>query len=296
MPRTTAEIRKVPDHDTLADADWTQIPKGSYTITPLKETGETGYFVRKFALNDEVNGNKWAVTAASIEKHMETFHGQPAVMVPNDMTHPAPEIQEAYRVGEIVGTRVLNGGKLAEDTLQLDEHVAQLIYSGTIRYTSVQVGFDDGDFEMVNGGTPFEYMLLHDWVGRHDALVAEPAYGRDKAVIKHICKGSESECKRRLPASAAYKGYDRDRHTRSMPEFVQSVERVVSSSYKSCTADRIVAEAAADSAIAKLRDRKDHTLTAAQIIAIAIAPDVALDITAPVLRSVSNHMAALDRR
>ena len=152
------------------------------------------------------------------------------------MGHPAPQIQEAYRVGEIVGTRTVDGGHAAEDTIRLDEHVASLVYSGAIRYTSVQLSFWEENTEVVNAGTQFEYLLIHKWIGRHDALVADPAYGKDKAVINHICKGTESECKRRLPAMRKASGaLEQDGSS-----IVPFVERVLSASYMPCTLNGIV--------------------------------------------------------
>ena len=285
-----ATVRSVPadgnnNGKTSADADWMPTTPQSFTITTVRKDDDPGYFVRKFALDDSVNGNKWAVTADSIKECMGTFVGCPVVLVPGDMGHPAPQIQEAYRVGEIVGTRTVDGGHAAEDTIRLDEHVASLVYSGAIRYTSVQLSFWEENTEVVNAGTQFEYLLIHKWIGRHDALVADPAYGKDKAVINHICKGTESECKRRLPAMRKASGaLEQDGSS-----IVPFVERVLSASYMPCTLNGIVEAAAPESTIAKMHDRYPG-LTPSQLVASVIGPSISDSMAAAALEQISRRM------
>ena len=244
-------------------------------LTPEQDGagGGVGYYTRKFMLDTSVNRNRWSVTADSIRACAETFIGCPVVMMPGEWTHPHATIQDAYKVGEVTAVRVLDGGERAEDTIRLDEHAASLVYSGAIRYTSVLLRFHHSNAEVVNAGTAFERTIIHSWIGTHDALVAEPAYGRDKATINHICRGTESECKRRLPKSGSSAGADLSDPTVGQITIVRFIEEKIAAYYQACTLGRIVGNSPSGSAIAAVRDAQPG-LTPSEVIATAIAPAV----------------------
>lgn len=300
-----ASVSRVPDRPQEADVDWISTTTRSFTITTDRKEGDPGYYVRKFAIDDSVNGNKWAVTADSIKRYMGTFVGCPVVMIPGELNHPVPEVQDAFKVGEIVATRVLDNGRRAEDTIRLDESAASLVYSGSIRYTSVQISFYYDDTETVNEGTPFEYLRIHKWIGRHDAMVADPAYGKDKAVMRHICQGTESECKRRLPAVksaaesagtavgrlAASLGRPPTQQSHALTPFVADL---IGGLYKPCTMARLVSNASADEPIGIIRDAHPD-MTEEQVLAMAIAPGLVNKVASASLGDVSEAMRALDR-
>lgn len=265
-----AHVKTIP-----AETIWRKVDRSSWTISNTSPTGErpdSGYYIRKFALDDTINGNDWGVTGPSIWKYMDTFVQCPVVLIPGSLDHPAPVMSEAFRVGEVINTRVVKRGDriIGEDTIYLEEHAAQLVYSGALKYTSVQIMYYDGDYKIINEGTPFEHKLIHKWYGSHDAIVGEPAYGRDKAVMRHICKGTESECKRRLPSPSQA---DLSDPTVAQVTIVPFVARSLGRMYQPCTLKAVLEQAHANSPLGRLREQYPDLLPE-QAVAMAIAPDV----------------------
>ena len=160
--------------------------------------GKTGFFLKKFLISDAINLNKWRVTWAAIKKDLHTFVGQPTVLTP-DRDHPAVVQQHKYEVGKIIDVGYdENTHKAWQVTLVTDKNAQELIRTKKIRYGSPTVHTPIEYVEYRNQGTASEETILHRFLGKHDALVAEPAFGKMIDNIPAICEGDGEGCANKL--------------------------------------------------------------------------------------------------
>ena len=84
------------------------------------------FFIKTFLVDNSINANHWAVTAAALQDNIASFIGKPIVLTP-EFGHPeAPDgddllkVQEKYRVGTIIDIGIENdtgkGWAIAEIT------------------------------------------------------------------------------------------------------------------------------------------------------------------------------------
>src|SRR3990167_3443433 len=163
-------------------------------------------FAKFFLLNDEMNINKWQVTADSISRFIRTFIGRPFVSEPN-LKHFGAEnmsldevlkVQETFRAGNIID--VQTDGESAYAIVEFSDNALgrktwEDLNKGEAIYVSPAI---TGSGKIAGGAK-----LFTDWFGLHLARVGEPAYGVFHATIKATCEGGERNCIRNLMATAS---------------------------------------------------------------------------------------------
>lgn len=151
-------------------------------------------FIRSFLIDASINENSWGVSADSIPKNIKSFVGMPIVLT-NDYSHPKlvdgqqlqPNLdyQERFAIGKIVDV-VEKEGKW--DAIQeiTDPLAKEAISNNEIpfyvspRIFITQLGDSMGQ--------------IRNWIGVHNAVVDDPAYGKGKATIDAVCAGSGTAC------------------------------------------------------------------------------------------------------
>jgi len=169
-----------------------------------KFQGKEGFFIKKFLISDKFNANRWRVTWDAILQDVEGFEGQPIVLTP-DKDHPAVYEQDDYKVGEILKVeidemfhKVYAYSEITDPVAQqmiLDEEVefgspTVLVYS---EETRDEVDLGDGRIETT----------LHRMIPAQDALVGNPAYGKEVDNIPAVCTGDGPGCAIKLLSVSA---------------------------------------------------------------------------------------------
>ena len=174
-----------------------QIFHGAYSTAPehlKKYHGKDGFFIKKFLISDKRNLNGWRVTWESMKKDIKTFIGQPVVLTP-DKDHPPTQIQDHYKVGEIIDVGLDELTHSAWQVSEITDKKAQdMILAEKVKFGSPTVHGPKAHLVTTHAGTSAEENTLHRFIGKHDALVAEPAYTRLKDVIKVVCQGDGGQC------------------------------------------------------------------------------------------------------
>lgn len=176
------------------------------TVPAVRLTDPNGrLYVKAFLIDDSLNLNKWAVTPDSIPRNINTFIGKPLVLT-EDYNHPqVPETerldhwlayQEGFRVGNIIDivakknevTNTTGYHAIIEIT---NEHLKQ-----ALRDNSVPIYVSPAIAEPAFGssGPNLPDANIADWQGVHLAIVDEPAYGINRAVISQQCGGDQQSC------------------------------------------------------------------------------------------------------
>lgn len=235
--------------------------------------GLNGSFIKKFLISDKFNVNKWRVTWDAIMQDVKGFIGKPLVLTPA-RDHPSVKNQENYKVGEIIDVMI---DEMAHTVYQIshvtDPEVARLIHEKKIRFGSPTVVVHSEDTrEIRNQGTASEEHVLHRFKPGHDAIVAEPAYGKEVDKIKAICDGTGEGCALKLKQVNASVGDS----TISQITIVGFLEKALRKKFKPETLKAIVKNAqnsnAKQSCIArkiKIITDEDPTRPHEQIIAMA---------------------------
>lgn len=159
--------------------------------------GQTGFYIKKFLLDDTANKNNWQAMWPAIKKYAASFVGQPVVLTPQ-MDHPDPKIQHIHAVGKIIDVGLDEEKKAAWQISRIDNpYVQQAIIDRDITYGSVSLSAPEDEIRDVGGVA----VVSGRFLGRHDALVASPAYG-EKDVISAACSGEEGPCIKKLLSAA----------------------------------------------------------------------------------------------
>jgi len=161
--------------------------------------GLEGSFIKKFLISDKFNINKWRVTWESILLDVKGFIGQPLVLTPA-RDHPSVKNQENFKVGEIIDVIIDEMNHTVYQISHITKPgIAELIHEKKIRFGSpTVVVYSEATREIRNRGTASEEHVLHRFKAGHDALVAEPAYGKEVDKIKAICDGTGLGCAMKL--------------------------------------------------------------------------------------------------
>jgi len=161
--------------------------------------GLKGSFIKKFLISDKFNINKWRVTWESILLDVKGFIGQPLVLTPS-RDHPSVKNQESFKVGEIIDVIIDEMNHTVYQVSHITKPgIAELIHEKKIRFGSpTVVVYSEETREIRNRGTASEEHVLHRFKPGHDALVAEPAYGKEVDKIKAICDGTGIGCAMKL--------------------------------------------------------------------------------------------------
>lgn len=160
-----------------------------------KYKGKEGTFIKKYLIGEEFNMNEWKVTWDAIKKDVWGFVGKPLVLTP-DMDHPLVKDQEDYKVGEIIDVGIDELKRTAWQVSQItDPTVVELIKAGKIRYGSPTVlTYSQATTKRANLGNGKVQTTLERFIPAHDALVADPAYGKEVDKIPAICDGTGEGC------------------------------------------------------------------------------------------------------
>lgn len=163
--------------------------------------GKDGFFLKKFLIDDTFNLNDWRVTWEAIQKDAKDFIGKPLVLTP-DIDHPSVEDQEDYRVGNIIDVQLDPVNRRAIQISEVfDERTQKLIEQKKIRFGSPTVlPFSLDTREQRFTGTSYQQDILHRFRPAHDAIVANPAYTKDKNKFAAVCKGKGEACAMKLLA------------------------------------------------------------------------------------------------
>ena len=247
----------------MVHSDWNSAPapvlgRNGPDTTPYP------YHARTFLMDESINKMRWSVTYESMKKQISSFVGKPAVMIPS-LGHPPTNIQDAYKVGVISSVSLHANRRSSSALVSLTADAASLVSTGRVIHTSVQLSTRRDDLRVVNAGTPFEYEICDVWRGEHVALVASPAYGKKKAVIKRVCQGTATKCMTELPREA-----DVNDTAIGQITIVPFVERALKRMYKPCTIEKVVSSAMPWHKIGRIAERHPD-LTASQKVAMAIA-------------------------
>jgi len=195
-----------------------------------KFQGKEGFFIKKFLISDKFNANRWRVTWDAILQDVEGFEGQPIVLTP-DKDHPAVYEQDDYKVGEILKVeidemfhKVYGYSEITDPVAQqmiLDEEIefgspTVLVYS---EETRDEVDLGDGRIETT----------LHRFKAAQDALVGNPAYGKEVDNIPAVCTGDGPGCAMKLLSVSAVINDDNTNQLTIVP----FVKKAVRSRYSS---------------------------------------------------------------
>jgi len=235
--------------------------------------GKKGAFIKKFLISDKFNINGWRTTWDAIKKDVKGFVGQPLVLTPA-RDHPSVKHQESYRVGDIIDVEIDELNHTVSQVSHIeDPKIAQMIHDKKLRFGSpTVVVYSEATREIRNRGTSSEEHVLHRFKPGHDAIVAEPAYGKEVDKIKAICDGSGEGCALKLKQVNAAVGDS----TMSQITIVGFVERAIKKNFRAKTLEAIVKYAqnsnSKDSCIArkiKIITDEDSSRSHEQIIAMA---------------------------
>lgn len=198
--------------------------------------GADGFFIDKFLVDDTVNKARWGLSWPGVERYGPQFAGKPLVLTPW-MDHPMLGYEEPYRIGGIKSVDLRPDTRRAYQISSVTDPAAQrAIENNRVRYGSIGgstprdkvylLKLGVGDTIPAFDDTPEHMFVSDDDIVKlsesymsgsqldicqvsaelepyHDALVAEPAYGRDKDYIQNTCEGSSSTCHRDLEESRA---------------------------------------------------------------------------------------------
>ena len=169
-----------------------------------KYKGRSGFFIKKFLIGAEYNMNQWRTPWEAIKKDVWGFEGKPVVLTPN-RDHPTVKHQEDYKIGEIVEVGIDELKQIAWQVSQIfDKKAQRLIKEKKIRFGSPTVlKYSDDTLEERKLGDGRIQSTLHRFIPAHDALVAEPAYGKQVDYIPAVCDGSGEGCALKLMAVSA---------------------------------------------------------------------------------------------
>lgn len=169
-----------------------------------KFQGKEGFFIKKFLISDKFNANRWRVTWDAILQDVKGFIGQPIVLTP-DKDHPPVAIQDDYKVGEILEVEIDEMFHKVYQYSEITDPVAQqMILDEEIEFGSPTVViYDEETRDEVELGNGRIETTLHRFVPAQDALVGNPAYGKEVDNIPAVCTGDGPGCAMKLLSVSA---------------------------------------------------------------------------------------------
>lgn len=161
--------------------------------------GKSGFFMKKMIINDKMNLNDWRVTWDAILKDGKDFIGAPVVLTP-DKDHPPVYKQKDYRIGKYidVGFDEINHTLWGVAEI-FDEKAQKMILNKEAEFGSPTVLIRSPETrEQKFKGTPQQQDILHRFKPAHDAIVVDPAFGKNVDHIKAVCTGDGPACALKL--------------------------------------------------------------------------------------------------
>lgn len=198
MAKHTIENHMTHYHAALPDA-----PKLELEILE-KYKGRNGFFIKKYLIGAEYNMNEWRTPWDAIKKDVWGFEGKPIVLTPR-LDHPRVSEQDNFAVGEIIEVGIDETMQIAWQVSQIfDKKAQQLIRDKKVRYGSPTVlKYSDATTVERKLGNGRIQTTLNRFIPAHDAIVEEPAYGKQVDFIKAICDGDGVGCSLKLMAVSA---------------------------------------------------------------------------------------------
>lgn len=195
-----------------------------------KFQGKEGFFIKKFLISDKFNANRWRVTWDAILQDVKGFIGQPIVLTP-DKDHPPVAIQDDYKVGEILEIEIDEMFHKVYQYSEITDPVAQqMILDEEIEFGSPTVViYDEETRDEVELGNGRIETTLHRFIPAQDALVGNPAYGKEVDNIPAVCTGDGPGCAMKLLSVSAAINDDNTNQLTIVP----FVKKTVNSRYSS---------------------------------------------------------------
>ncbi len=188
--------------------------------------GREGTFLKKFLIGEEFNMNRWRVTWEAIKKDIKSFIGKPLVLTP-ERNHPHHKVQEKFRVGDIIDVGIDELKRTAWQVSHItDPKVAEMIRNEELKFGSPTVlPFSKDTVETVHLGNGKLETTLHRFKAAQDAIVREPAYGREVDFIPAICDGTGEDCALKLQEVSAAVNSDNIDQITIVPFVKQSLKK-----------------------------------------------------------------------
>lgn len=156
--------------------------------------------LKSFFIDDTVNMREWKATWEGLKKDAEDIPGIPLVLQ-EDLEHPTFSVQKYYERGTIFDYDIDEENHRIIVYIRItDPEIAERIKSGELQYVSPAV-IPRGDEYLSETEEGID--VLERTVPLHLAIVANPAYGRQKALMSHICSGNGRKCYDRLKTMTA---------------------------------------------------------------------------------------------
>jgi len=237
--------------------------------------GKEGTFLKKFLIGEEFNMNRWRVTWDAIKQDVESFLGMPLVLTPKK-DHPSVKVQENFRVGDIIDVGLDELKRTAwQVSFITDPKVAELIRKEELKFGSpTVVPYSKATTEKVHLGDGRIETTLHRFKGKQDAIVGDPAYGKEVDFIPAICDGTGEGCALKLmEVSAAVNSDNIDQITivpfvkkslkkhfkaETISDIVGYIKQADASTLKDCVSRKI-----------KIISDEDPSMDNEQVVAIA---------------------------
>jgi ppGpp synthetase/RelA/SpoT-type nucleotidyltranferase len=155
--------------------------------------------IKTFYCNDTVNENDWQATWEGLKEDAVDLPGTPIVLK-EDLEHPKFSVQDMYDRGTIfdydideVNKQIIVYARITDLT------IVERIKSGELQYVSPALIPRGSEYLKSVRGVD----VLSRTLPIHLCIVSNPAYGKEKAKISHICSGDGKECYHRLKMMTA---------------------------------------------------------------------------------------------
>lgn len=177
----------------------------------IKEyNNRTGYFIKTFFVNEELNKNKWKLEGTpeeilnDVKSGLEkSYFGKTApIILRDDLAHPSDHTadmikeQEKNRVGSFIDVILEKSDNIAVIAELTDKNAIAAYESGSVTFVSPSIHILDG-YVSLDGVTHVKRFRVN-----HLAMVADPAYGL-QAQIKGRCIGTLHSCSTALDSVQA---------------------------------------------------------------------------------------------
>jgi putative GTP pyrophosphokinase len=155
--------------------------------------------LKTFFIDDTVNANDWQATGEGLKQDAAELPGVPLVLQ-EDLEHPKFSVQQFFDRGTIFDYEVDETNKKIIVYVRItDPKIVDRIKSGELEYVSPAViPRGNESLSNINGVD-----VLSRTLPIHLAIVGNPAYGKEKAKMTHMCSGDGEQCYHRLKMMTA---------------------------------------------------------------------------------------------
>jgi ppGpp synthetase/RelA/SpoT-type nucleotidyltranferase len=155
--------------------------------------------IKVFYIDDTVNVNDWQATWEGLKEDAEELPGTPIVLK-EDLEHPKYSVQDMYDKGTIFDYDIdEENHKIIVYARITDPSIVERIKSGELEYVSPALIPRGSEYLKKRNGVD----VLSRTLPLHLCIVGNPAYGKEKAKISHLCEGDGEACYHRLKTMTA---------------------------------------------------------------------------------------------